>query len=123
MISRFALRRLYAVLALFCATLLCLIQAFTFKGTVYSKVAEELQIDPLLLYAVSIKALLKPYTDLRVGGQLLKNSIASSNDPVIGVRYYFTWKSEDESQPQGREIWSIYSHIRALSSQEKGRNK
>lgn len=188
MISRFTLRRLCAALALFCATLPCLGQAFTLKGTVYSKVAEELQIDPLLLYAVSIKAsgkyqggglispspfvirsslltkhfkskekaqsalnsvletttwvevglmqisihyhpqedpstLLDPYTNLRVGGQLLKNSIASTNDPVIGVGRYFTWKSEDESRTHGREVWSIYSHIRALSYQEQRGNQ
>ncbi|WP_390619368.1 hypothetical protein [Maricurvus nonylphenolicus] len=67
--------------------------------------------------------LLDPYTNLKVGGQLLKNSIASSNDPVIGVGRYFTWKSEDESRTHGREVWSIYSHIRALSYQEQGGNQ
>lgn len=182
--SRFKIRRLYAALALLCAALPCLGQAFTLKGTIYSQVADELQIDPLLLYAVSIKAsgkyqggglispspfvirssqltkhfkskekaqsallsvlettiwvevglmqisvyyhpqedpstLLDPYINLTVGGRLLKTSIASSKDPVIGVGRYFTWKSEDESRSHGKEVWSIYSHIRALSFQEQ----
>lgn len=173
------IRGRYLAVALLLAILPCHAQPFSLKGTIYTEAAQQLDIDPILLYAVSIKAsgkyrgkglispspfairstqltkhfetkqgaeialqsllestnwvevglmqvsihyhpqedpsdLLDPITNLLVGGRLLKASLASSRDPVIGVGRYFTWKSEEESRAHGEEVWTIYSRIRAL---------
>jgi len=57
--------------------------------------------------------LLDPIKNLTVGGKILKTSLSSTTDPVLGVGRYFSWNSKIALK-KGSHVWATYSRLRAL---------
>lgn len=156
-------------------------QAFTLKDTPFGRVGAEHNIDPLLLYSISLHvssryvgnglitpspfairspaltkhfdtkeeaeaalltmipetdwidvglmqinlhyhpqsdpaSLLDPYKNLSLAAKLLKQAMASTDDPILGVGRYFTWT--EEARNHGETVWTTYSQLRAMAFEQ-----
>lgn len=61
------------------------------------------QDNPLLL--------LKPDHNLAVAIEILKTSMASTDDPVLGVGRYHQWADENLARWYGETVWKTYSNL------------
>ena len=154
---------------------------FTLSGTIFQEVAEEFQIDPLLLYSVALTesatgagggnihpfpyvtrtsdgaafyksesdakealaeilkytnrvdigmmqinlfyhpqedplSLLDPKTNLEVAANYLKQTLASTRDPILGVGRYHNWSDPQRANWYGQRVWQIYRNIQNIQT-------
>jgi hypothetical protein len=59
-------------------------------------------------------SLLDPAINLRVAAKYLKETIASTDDPVLGVGRYHIWADEERANWYGNHVWQIYSNLHSL---------
>lgn len=155
-------------------------QRFTLEETIFHEVAEEENIDPLLLYAVAITEsasskgggyiapspyvfrtkqgprffetrpeaeaalrealkisrnidigmmqinfhyhphhnpmdLLDPYHNLKAAAKYLKNTMSTTDDPILGVGRYHSW-TEERSRWYGERVWQIYRNLLQITA-------
>lgn len=59
-------------------------------------------------------SLLEPHYNLTVAARYLKDTLASTDDPVIGVGRYHSW-TDSLARWYGERVWQIYSNLQRAS--------
>ena len=59
-------------------------------------------------------SLLDPATNLNVAARYLKETMASTDNPVLGVGRYHNWADEERANWYGDHVWQIYNNLDRL---------
>lgn len=60
-------------------------------------------------------SLLKPHHNLTIAAKYLKKTMASTNDPIIGVGRYHSWK-EELARWYGKRVWQTYRNLLQITA-------